>query len=1096
MTHQPLHSSWNLVRMWSIALVITLNGLSASKGADGPLGKAPAVQVPEGFEATLYADDDLAHDIHSLTIDSQGRVAVSGPGYVRFLIDQDKDGKADRFEQFADGPATGAQGLYFDGHDLICTGDAGLIRYTDQDGDDRADGPAETLLRIKTGGEHHAHSVQKGPDGWWYVVVGNMTGLTEASATIPTSPIKRPVAGAILRLRPDFSGTEVFADGYRNPYDFAFSRQGDILVFDSDGEREVTLPWYQPTRVFLALAGSSAGWSSLTWKRPNYFPDIAPVVAELGRGSPTGVVSYQHSAFPAEYDNTLFVADWTFGRVCAVPLEPSGSVCKGQPRDFMTGTGHSGFAPTDLAVGADGALYVSVGGRGTRGGVYRVVWKKGTGETPVPTPTDPDESLRLCLEAPQPLSSWSRARWLPQARALSRDPFLNAARDPKRTPAARQRAIEIVTELFGGFDSDSIRHISSDESRDVRARLAWSTGRVGLALKDPDAIQHLIRDDDPVVARCCLEALAGASPETRLAPHFEILIKHSRSRDKFVMQSAARVFARLAGRDREWFEVDYEVIDGKTWPLIGRRRVPGDLGLSRLSNRRQAEERLYFVRQAQLLLGDVGPGEPSAPELFDGYSRPNQRTFPQPEIDLARRRIAEIYPTGQAQVDWELARLIAMVQPPSPELLDHVLAKITSFSHPTSDVHHLIVAARIPTPRNDDQRDRIATALLGLEPKAQDQKLHLDTQWDPRIKELYNELVRHDFKLPNLLLKQAGFGHPGHVKFASKLSDEDLKGATETFLARVQADPRGWSNELVYLLGRSKTPEHVELLRQQIDNHSVRNAVLIVLARHPLAVDRDRYLAGLGAAQHEVLSSCLDALEKLPASQDAKEQVALVRALRRFGTDRSEYPLRDRVAKLLQRNTGQDFGFKFGKAGYEPQSDSVARWTEWLTETYPEEAETNANSAPDLSQLQSQLEPVAWTEGNAVRGESLFQTRACAQCHNHRSSLGPDLTGVTTRFSREDLFAAIAMPNQDVSPRYQTTLVSTTTGKVHTGLIIYESVDGVTLLDATNQMVRLPANEIEEQRPVNISLMPEGLLKNLAPTDLADLYAYLAKLQR
>ena len=38
---------------------------------------------------TRFADDSLAHDIFSMTIDSLGRVVVSGPGYVRILVDSD-----------------------------------------------------------------------------------------------------------------------------------------------------------------------------------------------------------------------------------------------------------------------------------------------------------------------------------------------------------------------------------------------------------------------------------------------------------------------------------------------------------------------------------------------------------------------------------------------------------------------------------------------------------------------------------------------------------------------------------------------------------------------------------------------------------------------------------------------------------------------------------------------------------------------------------------------------------------------------------------------------------------------------------------------
>ena len=53
--------------------------------------ESPGIQVPPGFRVELYADDDLAHDIHSMTVDSQGRIVVSGPGYVRILIDSNND---------------------------------------------------------------------------------------------------------------------------------------------------------------------------------------------------------------------------------------------------------------------------------------------------------------------------------------------------------------------------------------------------------------------------------------------------------------------------------------------------------------------------------------------------------------------------------------------------------------------------------------------------------------------------------------------------------------------------------------------------------------------------------------------------------------------------------------------------------------------------------------------------------------------------------------------------------------------------------------------------------------------------------------------
>ena len=65
--------------------------LSSSSGLAADLG----INVPTGFEVTRFAGDELAHDIFSITTDAAGRIAVSGPGYVKILEDRDGDGCAD-----------------------------------------------------------------------------------------------------------------------------------------------------------------------------------------------------------------------------------------------------------------------------------------------------------------------------------------------------------------------------------------------------------------------------------------------------------------------------------------------------------------------------------------------------------------------------------------------------------------------------------------------------------------------------------------------------------------------------------------------------------------------------------------------------------------------------------------------------------------------------------------------------------------------------------------------------------------------------------------------------------------------------------------
>ncbi len=75
----------------------------------------------------------------------------------------------------------------------------------------------------------------------------------------------------------------------------------------------------------------------------------------------------------------MIVADWTFGRVWPLPLEPRGAGYATEPVELMASSGLAGFAPTAMSVGPAGDLCVSVGGRGTRGGVYRLTYE---GEAP------------------------------------------------------------------------------------------------------------------------------------------------------------------------------------------------------------------------------------------------------------------------------------------------------------------------------------------------------------------------------------------------------------------------------------------------------------------------------------------------------------------------------------------------------------------------------------------------------------------------------------------------------------------------------------------------------------------------------------------
>ncbi|MEJ7592240.1 MAG: PVC-type heme-binding CxxCH protein [Planctomycetaceae bacterium] len=1056
------------------------------------------IKVPDGFHVELYADDDLAHDVHSMTIDARGRVVVSGPGYIRILIDSNNDGRADTFKQFADKPDTGSQGMFFLGSSLLCSGDQGLQIFRDNNQDDVADGPPQVFLKISAGGEHHVHSIQKGPDGWWYVMAGNFAGVTAAYATVPTSPIRTPVSGTLLRLKPDLSGGEIVSDGFRNAYDFTFNGTGDFFTYDSDDERDISLPWYLPTQVFHVLPLSNAGYVTVGLKRPGSYPDMPPVLATFGRGSPTGVTCYQHQQFPEMYHGALFMLDWTLGRILTVPLIQEGAGWNKGGFVFAEGRDQFGFAPTDIEVAPDGSLFVSVGGRGTRGSVFRIV-SDAPANPPVAARTDVgSQKLNSVLDAPQPNSSWSRATWIPLAISLGPDVFREAAlRETRRVPE-RLRAIEILVEMFGGLDTVTASKLTLAGSSLVRARTAWAIGRSRPDSPEPEILRKLITDRDPFVQRFALEALTSATSDATFVVTAPSIAAALASDDRIVRLSAALLISRMNDDHRNaiakalasnpralmWFHMGRCLRS----PLQSApaAAVAADVLVSTTSS---SEDRGDAARILQMTLGDVGPVK-DRPVMFDGYAPRLPLASLEREINPVMTKVATAFPSGDANLDHELIRLIAMTTPFNRELFTRLLASITDSTLPADDIHRLAAISQFDIERSHDESVATAKALVGIDIKIRKYGLKQDTNWDDRIGELYKALCKVDPAMPTLLAEQPGFGEPGHVLFLTQVPQAAIPRAIEGLVKTIQSDPEyKWSNDVVFTIAESTQPEQLALLRAQLDNLSVRDSVLITIADKATKEDREILLSGLESPQLNAVEACLKALAKLPRSNAAAEQFQLLAAARRMMNDQREFQLREIAMRLLENNTSQAQQFVFGEVGYCLQPESMQLWQTWLEQRYPD---YHPPQTSDVAQkVLLSLETVDWNAGNADNGRRLFERLACARCHGGRQALGPDLKGVTKRFSRHDLFASIVEPNRDISPRYQTTSIETKAGKVYTGLIVYESVDGLLLRDAEHRTYRIEASDMENKVLLRNSLMPAGLLKDTQPGDLADLDKYL-----
>src|SRR5262249_31323537 len=137
------------------------------------------------------------------------------------------------------------------------------------------------------GGEHGPHAVLLSPDGKsLYVVNGNQTKLMQFDTSrvpphwgedhlLPRMPDGRGFmrgvlgpGGAIYRTDPDGKHWELVSVGFRNQYDAAFNRDGELFTFDADMEWDMNTPWYRPTRVCHVTSGSEFGWRNGAGKWP------------------------------------------------------------------------------------------------------------------------------------------------------------------------------------------------------------------------------------------------------------------------------------------------------------------------------------------------------------------------------------------------------------------------------------------------------------------------------------------------------------------------------------------------------------------------------------------------------------------------------------------------------------------------------------------------------------------------------------------------------------------------------------------------------------------------------------------------------------
>ena len=152
----------------------------------------------------------------------------------------------------------------------------------------------------------------------------------------------------------------------------------------------------------------------------------------------------------------------------------------------------------------------------------------------------------------------------------------------------------------------------------------------------------------------------------------------------------------------------------------------------------------------------------------------------------------------------------------------------------------------------------------------------------------------------------------------------------------------------------------------------------------------------------------------------------------------------------------------------------------------------NATPLPPVNEL-------LWLPGDAASGKIVFDKNGtCIKCHKIGEAgkeVGPSLTEIGSKLSKEALFISILDPSAGVSHNYETFAIALNSGTVLSGIVVSRSDVEVVLRNAEGIDRVITVSEIDEIIKTGVSLMPADLQKVMTVQDLVNVVTYLTQLK-
>lgn len=573
------------------------------------------IEVPEDLEVTLWAKSPLLQNPANMDVDVAGRIWVAEAVNYRREIHQPKgdriviledtngDGQADSSHVFVQDPELiSPLGVTVFDNKVVVAQPPHILVYTDVDRDLKFNPKVDKREEFLSGfnarnHDHSLHTIVAGPDGRWYFTQGNCgakvtdrSGKTFYSGgpyylngagnpewfTDPTKYAGKKsddgntyVGGFAASVNPDGTSMQMVGSGFRNSYEMCVSSLGDMFQNDNDDRLSCRVTWL--------MEGGDLGYYSKnghrTWetgRRPGQTterahwrqddPGVVPAGDIYGGGSPTGVALYENGALPKKYEGMLLSCEARARTILSYhpKLSKGGSAMElGNRKILLESKENLNFRPSDIMVGADGALYVC-DFYDTKVGGHRA--------------EDPTHSGSIYRIAPKGFT--------PQLPKLSGDKLRDAVMH-LQSPAASVRHVGFETLKAAGAKAlPLLRGVLESDNEWIRARGVWLLpylGENGL-----EQCRQYLQDKHPqnqllgfralrAAGHDVLEMAAQLSKSPYPAVRREVALSLRDMDAKKKLPLVVELFRTVDGKDRHYLEacgLAAEDIEKEVWKAI------------------------------------------------------------------------------------------------------------------------------------------------------------------------------------------------------------------------------------------------------------------------------------------------------------------------------------------------------------------------------------------------------------------------------------------------------------------------------------------------------------------------------------------------